>query len=56
MGVDKYFEEWLEGKILTERTRREFAIERRIDLHDLQWAFNSGYTIGVERGLEMSKK
>lgn len=52
----KIFEAWLEGYILSNRTRRQFAIERNIDLADLKWAFLSGYTEGVNKGMEMGRK
>lgn len=42
------FEEWLDGKLRAfgGGTRRTFAEEVKMNMHDLEWAFSAGYIVG----------
>jgi hypothetical protein len=44
--TDKAFEEWLDGPMFGNESRRQFAESRGINLDDLRWAFGSGWIWG----------
>lgn len=46
----KSFQEWLDGKMGDNLTRREFALENRANFSDLAWAFCAGYIFGRSEG------
>lgn len=56
MTVQEVFEEWLDGDMFWEKTRKQHAKEAGCDLLDLQWAFIAGYYYGLGKGLEEGSK
>lgn len=43
MNVENAFQQWLDGKLTRDTTRREHAELRGINIKDLEWAYVAGF-------------
>jgi hypothetical protein len=50
--IDEAFEEWLDGPIDGQESRRQFAERLDMSLADLRWAFGAGWIRGQEQAAE----
>ena len=50
--VDKAFEDWLDGHMVGEENRRQFAENQGVSLDDLRWAFGSGWVRGQRQAVK----
>jgi len=46
MTVWEAFNQWLDEKMVDNKTRQEFIQERKCSLDDIFWGFSAGFSLG----------